>query len=174
MNNRNRVLERFLPAFVEHGIENTSISKLCDYGRINPNTVYQIFESKEEIVISCAQYVTDKMVYELRKGLNQHTGSSQELGEFFFAVFKKYKNEIRFCMQVMTSPNERYNFARNSSEDMIRTWSDEVADVLGYEREWFECKFRLFLSVMYHYCMTDDEKSAEKQCRFIYSIEPNN
>jgi len=168
---KNATIAKFVEVFETHGIEETSLNKLCDYGQINRNTVYQMFYNKEEIVTACGDYVTKLIETELRHGLLKHNGSSEELGEFFFEAFKEHKNKVRFCIQMMTSPNDSYNAVSKHCEKMIRSWSDEVAAALRYDKDFFEAKFRLFLSVMYHYCMTGDEDGTKIQCKMIYAIE---
>lgn len=55
--NKNKLLKEFLAVFVKYGIEKTNMRLLCKRANINPNTVYQIFQNKEKIIISCGMYV---------------------------------------------------------------------------------------------------------------------
>ncbi len=169
---KTETIRKFVEVFEQYGIEAASISKLCDYGKINRNTVYQMFYNKEDIVLSCGNYVVSLLESEIhakRKGIAM---SSEELGLMFFDVFKKHIKKVRFCMQLMCSPDPAFANVKQSSEQAITDWSNTIADSLHYGREWFEVKFRLFLSVMYYYCMTENEPAALEQCRFIFAIEP--
>lgn len=167
--NMNDVLKKFIEVFVENGIESTNIRALCKGANISSETVYEIYRNKEEIVVACGMYVTKHLECELRSGVKDYAHDNYAMGEFFFETFKKYKDEIRFCIQLMTSPNPAYKGIGESCPDM-RVWSDEVADVLCVDKDMFEINFRLFISMMYYYCMTGDEEGAKKQRYALYEI----
>jgi len=167
--NRIPMLKKFIEVFVSDGIEKTNMRSLCKNGNISSQTLYEIYNSKEEIIIACGTYVTQHIEFELRAGIKNYANDNVAMGEYFFETFKKYKDEIRFCMQLMTSPNPAYKGICDHRPDM-RKWSDEVAEVLNVDKDMFESNFRLFMSMMYYYCMTGDEEGAQKQRFALYDI----
>lgn len=81
---KNELLSKFLDIFIQHGIENTTMRMLCQGAQINPNTVYQIFKNKEEIIINCGFYATQLIENELRSGAPNYCSDQTAMGEFFF------------------------------------------------------------------------------------------
>lgn len=170
--NKNKLLGEFLAVFIKNGIEKTGMRLLCQCANVNPNTVYRIFESKEEIIIACGMYVIENMERELKNGLGQYVADNVATGEFIFKTFKKHRDEVRFCIQIMTSPNEGYSqlaqhFAAKVQKN-IHNCSNIVAKNIGAEEVMFEDKFWIFMSVMYYYCMTGDETNTMKQRYALY------
>ena len=165
---KNELLSKFLDIFIQHGIENTTMRMLCQGAQINPNTVYQIFKNKEEIIINCGFYATQLIENELRLGAPNYCSDQTAMGEFFFKTFRKYKKEIRFCIQLMTSPNINFKQTEEVFEQKMFAYSNELASILGMKINGFEMYFRLFMSMMYYYCITGDEAGAKKQRQYIY------
>lgn len=169
---KNEMLKKFIEKFSETGIENTSIRDLCKHAGVNSKDVYQLFENKENIVIQAGLYVNNIIETELRKHIEEYANNNVLMGEYFFDTFKKYVKEIRFCIQLMSSPNPAYQQLSSGCAN-IRAWSDEVAGILGIDKDKFEALFLLFMSMMYYYCMTGDERAAKIQRYYLYETIHN-
>lgn len=126
---KNKLLESFLAVFIKHGADKSTMRMLCGEAKINPNTVYQIFQNKEEIITSCGMHVIAKLERELNAGVVNYADDNVAIGEFVFETFKKYKGEICFCIQLMTNSNARY---RSIGKLFFREYATKYVYLLGY------------------------------------------
>lgn len=169
---REEILDKCITIFAENGIEKTAVSMICKKMPINPATLYKLFSSKQEIISECVKRCSANIEAELLNGMKAYKGDIRGMGEFFFDVVKKNSKGMRFCVQVFTSPNSEDDF--NSPTLYFRNkyavYSNIIAEIIGVEPKVFEPYFRLFLSVMYYYVLTDDEKQCNMQRQKLYEL----
>ena len=169
---KEEILDKCIGIFAENGIENTAVSVICRKMPINPATLYKFFSSKKEIISECVKRCSSNIETELLNGMKKYENDIRGMGEFFFDVVKRNSKGMRFCVQVLTSPNSENDF--NSPTLYFRNkdavYSNIIAEIVGVDTKIFEPYFRLFLSVMYYYVLTDDEKQCNVQRLKIYEL----
>lgn len=167
---RSAILSKFVEILSANGIENITTRQLYGAACVGSTIVYDEWKSKEGMIIAAGNYVTEIIVNELRSELFAYASNNVAMGEYFYRTFKKYINEIRFCIQLMSSPNPKYSIPRNKVKDMIFAWCDELADVMGVDAEALRGNFTTFISALYFYCMSEDEDVSRIQRFYLYDL----
>lgn len=165
---KTRILGKFVEILSTNGIESTFTRQLYGAAGVGSTVVYDEWGSKENMVMAAGEYITEVIVNELRCELLNYADNNVAMGEYFFRIFQKYKKEMRFCIQLMSSPNPKYSVSNHCARGKFLAWSDELAEIFGVEKKEFRGNFMTFLATMYFYCMTEDEEVSRIQRFHIY------
>ena len=105
---RNKIVNIAYGLFIKKGLEKTSIRDIANLADVNVNTLYYYFRTKAEIVICCVEYGLEKISKDIFETIN--FGGTKQNGDLkaLLNYSLKYKEELCWCYQVITSPN--YNW----------------------------------------------------------------
>lgn len=113
---RNMIVEAAYKLFIKKGLEKTSIRDIANLADVNVNTLYYYFRTKAEIIICCVEYGLEKISKDIFVTINlkgaRQNGELKSLLDYSL----KYKEELCWCYQVITSPN--YNWLVNGQMQM--------------------------------------------------------
>ena len=165
---KERVLKKFVEILSQNGIENTTTRQLYGAAGVGSTMVYEEWGSKENMVIAAGKYITDVISQDVGSELHEYARNYTVLGEYFFNVFKRHREEMRFCIQLMSSPNEKYSVVHKHIGQAFEEWSNELADILDIDRKLFFGSYLLFMSSIYFYCMTGNEAESRWQRFHLY------
>ncbi len=149
---REEMLDAFIQAFTEYGIDKTSTKKLTAKAGVNEALLYYYFSDKHDAVIACV-----KRCYERYKSgtvdiFRKNIGDIDKMMDKLQAYTKKTMLEQRFALEVLTHPVysksiipsvvalnkeleddvRKHARERGVDEDLLVTWIQIVTDALVY------------------------------------------
>jgi TetR/AcrR family transcriptional repressor of nem operon len=98
------VLDKAMHIFWKNGYEGTSIRTLEKGMGINQFSIYANFRSKNDLLIESLKHYQQKIYSGLLSGLDQSTGGTEEIRNFFykFIDFVKVDNKANGCLLTNT------------------------------------------------------------------------
>lgn len=166
------MLKTILKVFAAKGLENTSMRNLSAELKINISSLYEYFNSKEELVISCAKYYMEKLDRKFEREYKKIPPDLKTEVKLIFDMIVKEKANLRFIYQVISSP--MYGTRGRDELEPIYTnylrFSDKLADSYGIARERFEEAFLLFIATVHDFCLWDNRGFVEKKLNCIYYL----
>jgi len=156
---RNMIVEVAYKLFIKKGLEKTSIRDIANLADVNVNTLYYYFRTKAEIIICCVEYGLEKISKDIFETINLK--GARQIGELksLLDYSLKYKEELCWCYQVITSPN--YNWLVKDILLKVRrgycTYIDEMASQIGFNKERFMQLVTIAIQIIKDFIITEDE-----------------
>ena len=130
---RKEIVLAALEVFSERGYEATSMSQIAKLAGIGKGTIYEYFESKEEIILNAIRTWAENMEAEVEKqieGTDDPVGRLRKYAHSSIAAFMRDKRIMRLfiaMLEIMLEDNRPY--AQTMCETMQST-SKAIADIL--------------------------------------------
>lgn len=130
------ILEGALKVFGEIGYENATISDICRAAKISDATLYEYFDSKEEVLFSIPEEYTKREVERLKEIMPHIRGAKEKL----WAIIKGYlvfyqENRLYTSVVLLTlKGNKRflnapaYRFVREASRGIVDVYNQGVSE----------------------------------------------
>lgn len=144
--------------FIKKGLEKTSIRDIANVADVNVNTLYYYFRTKAEIVICCVEYGLEKISKDIFEAINLGGRTGGDLKSLLHYSLK-YKEELCWCYQVITSPN--YNWLVKDILIKVRngysSFIDSMAKEFSCDRNLFKQLATIAILIIKDYMITEDE-----------------
>lgn len=156
---RNKIVNIAYGLFIKKGLEKTSIHDIANLADVNVNTLYYYFRTKAEIVICCVEYGLEKISKDIFETIN--FGGTKQNGDLkaLLNYSLKYKEELCWCYQVITSPN--YNWLVKDILIKVRkgycAYIDEMAKQICCDKERFKQLATIAIQIIKDFMITEDE-----------------
>ena len=98
---RVKILEASISVFAKKGTVNTKMTDIAAAAEIGKGTIYEYFQSKDEIFIAAFYYVIEKAENVVTKRLADTHDSLEKLHAFFDAWREILSSEFRNYMEIM-------------------------------------------------------------------------
>lgn len=128
------IIEKSYECFVKNGIENTTTRDICAAAKVNANTLYYYFTSKNDILIECVNYGFLKLEDALFDALKEFDKSSFEIFPTLTTIVLDYAPQMRFLHQAVSSPS--YEEYREEQFKKVNAFYDRFGRELAKR---FEC-----------------------------------
>lgn len=149
---REEMLDAFIEAFIEYGIDKASTKKLTAKAGVNEALLYYYFADKNEAVIACVKRCYEKYKSGTIDIFRKNIHDVDKMMDKLQAYTKRTMAEQRFSMEVLSHPvyskailpsviemnkdleNSIRAFARENGKDeeLLATWVQFVTESLAY------------------------------------------
>ena len=141
---RDYIIEKCYECFVKNGIENTTTRDFCAAAKVNANTLYYYFNSKNDILIECIDYGYRQLESALFDALKEFDRSSFDIFPRLTKIGLDYSPQMRFLNQAVSSP--AYEEYREDQFKKVNAFYDRLGKALA---EQFECPYELIKDYIY-------------------------
>lgn len=156
---RNKIVNIAYRLFIKKGLEKTSIRDIANLADVNVNTLYYYFRTKAEIVICCVEYGLEKISQDIFETINFGGENQSRDLKSLLNYSLKYKDELCWCYQVITSPN--YNWLVKDILIKVRkgycTYIDEMANKICCDKKRFMQLAMIAIQIIKDFMITEDE-----------------
>ncbi|MDL2262784.1 TetR/AcrR family transcriptional regulator [Bacteroidales bacterium OttesenSCG-928-I21] len=114
---RNVIIQTALELFANNGYASTSISQIAKKANISKGLMYNYFDSKEELLKTIVENLTDEIMEYLDSNHDNKT-SEEEAMQFidkYFEYMITKTEELKFFIQLAIQPEVIKHFSTNSS-----------------------------------------------------------
>ncbi|MGB5824717.1 MAG: TetR/AcrR family transcriptional regulator [Proteocatella sp.] len=166
---REEMLDAFMQAFIEFGLDKSSTKKLTSKAGVNEALLYYYFADKNEAIVACVnrQYEKNRMgsLEIIKKTIND----PEKLMDKLFNYTKKTSAEQRFMMEVIAHPVYSKNILPVVKEmnKKLETELIEYAEQNGKNASEFVTIIQLAYSALNDYCLTKNEETLMASKQFI-------
>lgn len=173
--NVEEILELSFRYLAEHGLENTSMRDLCNGIGISLGSTYYWFESKEDIVVSTAEYGLTKVAGILFEYAFDTMHDLKTLFDGFLDVVKEHQPELRFVYQVATSPvyGDRIRKKAEGLHETYEKYIKRLSELLKIQYEDLVPIVFMAISTILDFIVWDDYAVSKIQLDYLYSVLNN-
>ena len=177
MNNiqKEEILQKCFDYFVEHGLENISIRKMCEETGMAISSAYYWFGDKDGAILSATEYGLKSVVNATFEYVYKYIDNLECIILTFSEFIMKYKKQLRFIYQVVSS--QKYGNDVRPIANRLTVIYDRYTEIVASH---FYCnKFELqpyvylFISAVLDYVIWNDKEKMEIELACIYSAISN-
>jgi TetR/AcrR family fatty acid metabolism transcriptional regulator len=123
-----RILEAGLELFGRKGFEATTVSAICEAAGVSEATLYEYFESKEQVLFSIAEIYTRREVERL-EGLRDYIHDPREKLRVVIQAYLEFyeRNPLYTSVALLTLKANR-NFTQSAAYQVVRQASRPIVD----------------------------------------------
>jgi TetR/AcrR family fatty acid metabolism transcriptional regulator len=123
-----RILEAALDLFGRKGFEATTVSAICEAAGVSEATLYEYFESKEQVLFSIAELYT-RREWERLEGLRDYIRDPREKLRLVIQVYLEFyeRNPLYTSVALLTLKANR-NFTGSSAYQVVRRASRPIVE----------------------------------------------
>ncbi len=123
-----RILEAALDLFGRKGFEATTVSAICEAAGVSDATLYEYFESKEQVLFSIAELYTRREVERL-EGLRDYIRDPREKLRVVIQAYLEFyeRNPLYTSVALLTLKASR-NFTRSAAYEVVRRASRPIVE----------------------------------------------
>ncbi len=123
-----RILEAALQLFGGKGFEGTTISAICEAANVSEATVYEYFESKEQVLFSIAELYTRQELERL-EGLHRYIHDPREkLRAIIQAYLEFYEGNPLYTSVALLTLKGNRNFTKSAGYQTVRAASRPIVE----------------------------------------------
>jgi len=172
MNNiqKDEILQKCFEYFVRQGLESISMRKMCEETGMAMSSVYYWFGNKDEAIINATEFGLNHVADKLFGYVFKYIDNLEFIIITFSEFVMKYKSELRFIYQVVTS--KKYGNQIRPIANRLTNVYDRYTAVLA---EHFKCNkselkpyVYLFISAVLDYVIWHDKEKMEIELACVY------
>jgi TetR/AcrR family fatty acid metabolism transcriptional regulator len=123
-----RILEAALDLFGRKGFEATTVSAICEAAGVSDATLYEYFESKEQVLFSIAEFYTRREVERL-EGLRDYIHDPREkLRVAIQAYLEFYEGNPLYTSVALLTLKANRNFTQSAAYQVVRQASRPIVE----------------------------------------------
>lgn len=163
------LLENCFELFTKQGLENTSINDLASYCNTYKSSLYNFFESKDEIVLESAKMYMTKLNDMFFREFISPKQTIEKTLTLCFEVVAKERDGLRCIYQIISSPAYGDEARRELSAiyERYEDYSSKIAQIYEIDFQCFKPWFLLYIAIIHDYCLWEDEESTKEKLKFI-------
>ncbi len=170
--NIEEVLETSFDYLTEHGLENTSIRDLSTGTGMSLGSIYYWFSSKEDIVVSAAEYGLAKAAGALFEYAFDTMHELDIFTENFLDVVKKHQSALRIVYQVTTSPvyGARIRKKAEGINVEYEKYIEKLSKIVKIPYDELRPIVFLFIATILDFVVWDDYDFSKSQLNYLYNV----
>ncbi|MFY9397335.1 MAG: TetR/AcrR family transcriptional regulator [Desulfomonilia bacterium] len=118
---RERILECAMKIFAEKGFQDATISEISKAAGVSDATVYEYFKSKEELLFSIPQEITERSMAETQKVLPYLRGAEAKLRALVQRYISTYESNPEYTALIMLHLKTSRNFLQTEAYRTVTT-----------------------------------------------------
>ncbi len=115
-----QIIEGALRAFGEKGFESTTISEICKEAGISDATLYEYFNSKEDVLFSIAEYFTGAEIKKIREVNHYIHDTRERMRMLIQAHLEFYEGNPLYSSVALLNLKGNRNFVKSKAYDVVR------------------------------------------------------
>jgi TetR/AcrR family fatty acid metabolism transcriptional regulator len=123
-----RILEAALALFGGKGFEGTTISAICEAANVSEATLYEYFESKEQVLFSIAELYTQRELERLEELRRYIHDPREELRAIIQAYLEFYERNPLYTSVALLTLKANRNFTRSPGYQIVRAASRPIVE----------------------------------------------
>lgn len=158
---REEMLDAFMQAFIEYGLDKSSTKKLTAKAGVNEALLYYYFADKHEAIVACVNRQYEKNRYTSLELIQKYFSDPEKLMDKLYHHTKKTASEQRFMMEVISHPIYSKNTLPKVKEvgKKIEEEIQILANVNGKDPKRTLTLVQLGFSTFSEYCITKNEEN---------------
>lgn len=166
---REEMLDAFMQAFIEFGLDKSSTKKLTSKAGVNEALLYYYFADKNEAIVACVNRQYEKNRMGSLELIKKNLGDPEKLMDKLFNYTKKSCPEQRFMMEVIAHPVYSKNILPLVKEmnKKIEAELVEYAQKNGKDPKEFVTIVQMVYSSLNDYCLTKNEETFANAKDFL-------
>jgi len=168
---REEMLDAFMQAFMEFGLDKSSTKKLTSKAGVNEALLYYYFSDKNEAIVACVNRQYEKNRNGSFDIVKKNLVDPEKMMEKLFNYTKKTSAEQRFMMEVISHPvysKSVLPLVREMSKK-LETDIQEYSDQHKKDSGALITLLNLTYSALNDYCLTKNEEIFMSSKQFIVS-----
>jgi TetR/AcrR family fatty acid metabolism transcriptional regulator len=125
---KDRIIQSALRIFAEKGFQDATISEISKAAGVSDATIYEYFNTKEELLFSIPEEVTEEPVREMEKILPFLRGTECKLRAIVQGYMTLYEENPEYSALVMLQLKTNRNFLKTESYEKIRSIARMLLD----------------------------------------------
>ncbi len=117
---KNKIIDSALKIFAEKGFADATISEISKAAGVSDATVYDYFNTKEELLFTIPEEITEEPVRDIEKILPFLRGAESKLRAIVQGYMTLYENNPLYSALVMLQLKTNRNFLKTKAYDKIR------------------------------------------------------
>jgi TetR/AcrR family fatty acid metabolism transcriptional regulator len=117
---RNKIITRALEIFAAKGFQETTIAEISRAAGVSEATVYEYFNSKEELLFAIPEEITRESVEEFRKILPYLKGAEHKVRAIILGYMTLYQNNPQYSALVLLQLKNNKKFQQTRAYELIR------------------------------------------------------
>jgi TetR/AcrR family fatty acid metabolism transcriptional regulator len=123
-----RILEAALELFGQQGFEATTVSAICEAAGVSEATLYEYFESKEQVLFSIAERYTRREVERLAHLRDYLHDPREKLRVVIQAYLEFYERNPLYTSVALLTLKANRNFTRSAAYEAVRGASRPIVE----------------------------------------------
>lgn len=125
------ILEGALKVFGEKGFEATTISDICKAANISDATLYEYFNSKEDVLFSISEIYTGRELQRMKEISHFIHGAKERMRVIIQAYLEFYEGNPLYTSVALLNLKGNRNFLKSSAYQVVREASRTVVDTFN-------------------------------------------
>lgn len=166
---REEMLDAFMQAFIEFGLDKSSTKKLTSKAGVNEALLYYYFSDKNEAIVACVNRQYEKNRMGSLDIVKKNIADPEKMMDKLFNYTKKSCPEQRFMMEVIAHPVYSKNVLSLVKEVNKKMEAElmEYAEKNGKKGQDFVTIMQLVYSSLNDYCLTKNEEAFANVKQFL-------
>ncbi len=166
---REEMLDAFMQAFIEFGLDKSSTKKLTSKAGVNEALLYYYFADKNEAIVACVNRQYEKNRMGSLEIIKKNLSDPEKLMDKLFTYTKKSCPEQRFMMEVIAHPVYSKNILPLVKEmnKKIELELIDYAEKNEKNPQEFVTLIQLVYSSLNDYCLTKNEETFANVKQFL-------
>ncbi len=118
---RDRILVSALNIFAEKGFQDATISEISKAAGVSDATVYEYFNSKEELLFAIPEEITEHSIKETERVLPYLRGAETKLRAIVQGYVTTYENNPQYSNLIMLHLKTNRNFLKTKAFEVVRS-----------------------------------------------------
>ena len=166
---REEMLDAFMQAFMEFGLDKSSTKKLTSKAGVNEALLYYYFSDKNEAIVACVNRQYEKNRNASFDLIRKNLADPEKMMDKLFTYTKKTSAEQRFMMEVISHPVYSKSVLPLGKEMSRKLEADieEYAEQHGKDAKNLTMLIHLVYSILNDYCLTKNEEVFMSSKQFV-------
>ncbi len=167
---KKEIIEICLETFMRDGLINTSMRDLGKALDLDPTALYNHFESKDEVVIACAEEATVRIENNLFGTALKDINDPDKLVKDLDRIAVTMRPLMQFFINVCTSQKycDKLKEVRYRQGDRYRFYIGKIADKLGCDYNDVAPLVYIVSNTMFSYMIFDPDNFSAPQLNVVY------
>ena len=117
---RNKIITKALEIFAQKGFQETTIAEISKASGVSEATVYEYFNSKEELLFAIPEEITRESVEDFKKILPYLKGAEHKVRAIVLGYLTLYQNNPQYSSLVLLQLKNNKKFQQTRAYELIR------------------------------------------------------
>lgn len=127
---RERIIESALKIFAEKGFQDATISEISKAAGVSDATVYEYFNSKEELLFTIPEDITEESIRETEKVMPFLRGAESKLRAIVQGYITTYEKNPEYSNLIMLHLKTNRNFIKSKACEVVREAARMLLDCI--------------------------------------------